>query len=42
MLLIIDMATGRGRVLTYPVELSKWVGPYGPARLARLIIGLGP
>ncbi|AES64724.1 hypothetical protein MTR_2g029050 [Medicago truncatula] len=24
------------------LELSKRVGPYGPARLARLIIGLGP
>ena len=24
------------------LELSKWVGPCGPARLARLIIGLGP
>jgi len=24
------------------LELSKRAGPYGPARLARLILGLGP
>jgi len=30
-------------VYIYPqVELSKRAGPYGPARLARLILGLGP
>ncbi|AES76972.1 hypothetical protein MTR_6g090040 [Medicago truncatula] len=35
--------TGNKDIGTHPkLELSKRVGPYGPARLARINIGLGP